>query len=294
MKNNNLTIATLAVILFSFFYGLQTILQQTVVRNTLPPLHLNFLAYGLSFIIFLIYLVLFNRKALKIKSKKGLTFGILTGLSASVVADTFVLLGLQTSSSINWGILSRLAAFVTFVLALVFLKEKSNMVKILALIISVVGAFLVIYTPGTKIIFNRGDLLFVGAFIAFGLANIFSQKALEFLSLSQLTFLRLFSAAVVFGIIVFVFFPVKQVSTWGFIFYNAASLIVGTSLISLIIKKSSGSFFAVASNLVPVFIIILSIFFLKEYPLPIQLAGGTLIIGGVILFQKGLKKEMSV
>lgn len=289
MKNNSLVIATIAVVFFSFFYGLQTILQQTIVRNILPPLHLNFLAYSFASIFFLIYLIFFNRKSLRIKSKKGLTFGILTGLSASVVADTFVLLGLQSSSSINWGILSRLAAFVTFLLALVFLKEKSNKIKVLALIVSFIGALLVIYTPGTKLNFNRGDLFFIGGFIAFGLANIFSQKALQFLSLSQLTFSRLFSAAVVYGIVVFAFFPIKQISAWGFVIYNAISLIIGISLISLIIKKSSGSFFAVASNLVPVFIIILSILFLKEYPLPIQLVGGALIISGVILFQKGFR-----
>jgi drug/metabolite transporter (DMT)-like permease len=277
--------AFLAAAVFSALYGLQTVLLQSIVRVFISPLHLNFLINVLATLVVGFYLLMTKPSGLKIRSPKGLGYGILAGILGSGVADLLVLLGLQSSSSINWGILSRLMILTTFLLSVLFLKERFSWLKIFSVFLSIIGAFLVVFRFQISLVFNPGDLLFLGAVIAFGFLNIISQKALEYLTVSQLTFMRVSIGAIVLAIPVFLFFPIKEVSRWSLVVLNTFFLIAGINLVNLVIKKAGASFFSLSSNLVPVFTVIFAVFLLGDQPTLFQILGGILIISSIFLFQ---------
>lgn len=278
--------AVLATTLFSFLYASLIVAQQTAVRTNLPPLHLNYFSYLLAAALLITYFFFFKREALKIKSAKGLTFAVFAGIFGSVFADLLALIGMQYSSSVNWGILSRLSTILTFLLAVLLLKERSTRAKVFSVILSSTGAFLVIYKPAGVSAFNKGDLIFLIAAASFAACNVASQKAMEYLSAGQLTLLRSVTAAIVLGAITLIFLPVKEITSPLFILYNSLNLIAGIGLVSFIIKKAGASFFSVGSNLVPIFTVLIAALVLKESPTLLQLLGGTLVIGSILLYQK--------
>ena len=278
-----LHIALVAAVAFSLSYGLLIVVQQKVVRGTLNPFHFNFLAYVIASIAILVYVALFDRSALKIRSLSGVGLGSLSAV-VGTTADMLVLFGLQHSSSINYSILSRLSVIITFVLAVIFLKEKINLSKLSAIFISIVGALLVVYRPHLSFLPASGDILFLSSVVAFGITNTIQQKALEVISIAQLTLVRITVGALVLSIPVIFFYPLTHITSWGFIVFSAASIITGITLVNVIIQKSSASFFAVSGNLVPVFTAILAVIFLREPVSILQVAGGVLVIVSIFLF----------
>jgi drug/metabolite transporter (DMT)-like permease len=257
-----------------------------MVRGTIHPLHLNTLAYLFATFVISVYLLIFNRESLKIKSKKGITMGVITGILSSVVADSLVLFGLQTASSINWSILSRLNILVTFTFALILLKEKPKLLKIIAVLVSILGAFLVVYNPGAEFTFQIGNLLFLGAVVAFSLCNITTQLALKYLSVTQLIFIRITSSALILTIITLLFFPFQEISAWLFILFDGIIVILATLLVNIVIKRAGAAFFSIATNLTPVITVFFAMLIVKELPSVSQIAGGSLIIASVFLYLK--------
>ncbi len=280
----------LAGTFFSALYGLVVVLQQWLVRGEISPIHLNFLTYSIASVGLIFILGVFDRKAFKIKPGKGLFLGILSALVVSVVADLFVLFGLKYSSSINWGFLSRLSIVVTFALAVTFLKEKSSKLKLLAIAISIFGAILIVANPGTSFKVNFGDLMFVGAVLAFAVGNIIVQMALKHITSSQLILIRIVTTSIVLAIITFVFNPITKITSWWFIILNSIILIASLFLINYVIKKEGAAFFTMVASLIPLFIVIFSAIFLREYPTLNQILGGGLVIWSIALFQKDTRK----
>jgi len=282
----NVKKALIASLTFSLLYALTIVLQQFFLKSSIDPLNLNFFTYLFSASILTTYTLLFKKETFKFKSRKGLVLAIVSGIIGSVVADLAVVYGLKVSSSINWGIISRLSILVTFFLAVFMVNEKVNLTKIIAVIISLIGVLLVVYKPGSKVILNTGDLLFLIALFCFSYSNILSQQALEYITVLQLTYIRFATTAIVLGILFFAFSHFEKVTIWGFIIFNGLSFIVGITLVNIIIKKAGATFFAIASNMVPIFIAVLSIFILKEAPTLTQIIGGIAIISSIFLFEK--------
>ena len=102
----------------------------------------------------------------------------------------------------------------------------------------------------------------------------------------QLTYLMFLYAAVILGVITFIFMPIKNITAYSFIVTNAVTGLIGFSLVNYAIQKGGAVFFTLVANLLPVFTIVLSFFILKEAPILTQILGGTLIIISIFLFQK--------
>lgn len=278
--------ALILSLMFSLLYAATIVLQQFFLKSSINPLNLNFFTYLFSASILTIYALSFKKETFIFKSRKGLMLGIVSGIIGSVMADLAVVYGLKNSSSINWGIISRLSVLMTFFLAIFMVNEKVNLRKIIAIIISLIGVLLVVYKPGSKVILNIGDILFLVALFCFSYSNILCQQALEHITIWQLTYLRFASTAIVLGILFFVFSHFEKITVWGFIIFNGLSFIAGITLVNIIIKKAGATFFAITSNMVPIFIVIFSIFILKQAPTLFQILGGTAIIGSILIFEK--------
>jgi len=278
--------ALFATIGFAAFYALQIVFQQIYVRAAVEPLHLNFLSYALSSIILTFYFLFFNKKALIIKPNKNILFLFCFALVGWMLADFFAVTGLKFSSSINYSILSRLMIFVVFILSVFFLNEKIKLNKIFSSILAVAGSILVVYKFNSQIVINTGDLFFLGTVLVQSISSVARQKVTKHVSSLQLTYLMFTYAAIILGIITFIFFPIKQPVSYKFIIFNSLSGLIGFSLVNFAIQKGGAVFFTLTANLLPVFTIIFSFFILKQLPLPTQIIGGILIIFSIFLFQK--------
>ena len=275
-----------ALLVFALSYSAVIVYQQQIMKSSMSPIHLNFLAYVVASVILVLGIGLFSKKDLTGHSAPGIKYGVLTGFTASVVGDIAAMAGLRFSSSMNWGLLSRLSLPVTFLLAVVFLHEKATKHKLAAVLVALLGVFLVVYRWGSVVVLNRGDLFFFVAVLGFSIGNILSKKAMNYVSSLQLSLYRIISAAIMLSFFVFFFYPIESSINWVAVVIVGLSFVLGIVLVNYIIKKAGVSFFAVGATLVPVFVMIFSVLFMHEQPRAMQLLGGVLIISSILLFEK--------
>lgn len=278
--------ALIATAGFSFLYALQLVFQQIFVRGRIDPLHLNFLTYFISAIILASYFLLFKRKEFVILPKKKISLMFFVALTGWILADLFTVYGLKLSSSTNYSLLSRLGIFVVFILSIIFLKEKSFFTKIIALLIAFIGGLLVVYKFNSSLTINIGDLFFLLSMIVQSISTISKQKVTEHMDSLQLTFLLFTYAAIILGLITFIFFPIKSIGYYQFIIFNSILNLTGYCLVNYAIQEGGAVVFTLASNLLPVFTIIFSFLILKQLPIYTQLIGGILIIFSIFIFLK--------
>lgn len=278
--------ALIATTGFSFLYALQLVFQQIFVRGRIDPLHLNFLTYSISAVILAFYFLFFNKKKFILLPKKRISLLFFVALIGWILADLFTVYGLKISSSTNYSLLSRLGIFVVFILSIIFLKEKSTLTKIIALLIAFIGGLLVIYKFDSRLTINIGDLFFILSMIVQSISTISKQKVTERLDSLQMTFLLFTYAAVILGLVTFMFFPIKSIGHYQFIIFNSLLNLSGYCLVNYAIQKGGAVVFSLVSNLLPVFTIMFSFLILKQLPLYTQLVGGVLIFLSIILFLK--------
>lgn len=274
--------AVIASVSFSVLYaGMITFQQYVVKTNSFRDF--VFWSYLVTLSLTVIYALFRSPKSLLIKSARGWSFGILCGISASVLADSFILIGLQTIPSLNWGILSLLTTPLTFAFAVMWLSERLKVSKILAVLLSIVGALLVVVQSNQRLDLGLGNIWFIAAVLFLTIANIFNQSALRTLTILQLNFIRLLTAVVILGLGL-VIFPSHGQIVWWMAVFNGTAILIGMTLISLTIKKAGVAFFSLGSNLVPIFIAIFSLVIYGTRPTPLQIIGGGLIIFSIWLF----------
>ena len=166
--------ATISAVSFSVLYALMIIFQQYVVKDN-SFRDFIFWSYVTTLLLTVTYALIRNSRKLIVKSIRGWTLGALVGISASVLADSFILIGLQSAPSLNWGILSQLGVPLTFLFAVLWLSERFNISKILAILVSIVGAVLVVVQTNQKLDFGLGNLWFLSAVVFLAMANIFKS-----------------------------------------------------------------------------------------------------------------------
>jgi drug/metabolite transporter (DMT)-like permease len=274
----------ISIAVFSFIVAIIITLQGTVLEGGFHPLLLNLIVYAIGFVIYGIFLIIRSPSDFVIRSRTGILNGFVASILISVVADLLVLYGLQTGSPVTWSMLVGMIPLGTYLLAITYLKESFHIGKLLAILISIGGALLVLYLPGTGLDLTHGSLFFLFAILAYSLSNIMFQKVLTLITVRQMTVLRLFSAAAVMSFIILYVRPEIQQIPWQPLLLNGAGLILVIVLANTIIHAHGASFFALGSNLIPVFTILISFIRTGSWPSLLQMVGCLVIVGSVLLF----------
>jgi len=278
--------ALLATIGFSFFYGLQIVLQKLFLKSAIQPLHLNFLTSLSSFIILTLYFWLFNKKVFVFKMDRKVSLWYFIAAMLWIIAELLSIFGLKISSSVNFSILSRLTIIFTYLIAIIFFKEVYKTNKIIAVFLAFFGALAVVFNYKTNLKINYGDIFFILFALGNSVSGLFRQKITKHITSFQLTYLMYLLAVIVLGFITIVFFPIKEIKIWNFIIFNSILSLAGFNLVNYAIAKGGASFFAVASSILPFVTAIFSFLILGQLPLINQIVGGLLIIFSIFLFQK--------
>lgn len=284
-----MTRALLASIGFCIVYAFQIVLQESFVRSSIEPLHLNFLTYTLAAGIMTLYFLLFSGKSFHIKPNKSLTrlFAITTGMW--LIADFSAVYGLKFSSSLNYSLLTRTMIFVVFLLSVFFYKEKFIWQKIIAIILAGIGSVLVVLQFDTILTINPGDIFFLITVVTLSVSSIVRKDITRSISSLQLSYGMFFFAAIIYAILTFFFFPITYNVPLAAVFINTITGLVGFNLVNYAIQEGGAVFFTLVSNLLPVFTALFSLILLGKFPEIYQLIGGMLIIGSIFLFQGVIK-----
>lgn len=209
------------------------------------------------------------------------------------IFNTFVYIGLKSTTAINGLLIQSLGPLIVFIWVFLFFKEKVNRFQIIAVTISLIGVFFIIFKGDISNVltlnFNIGDIFILAAIIFYSLYSALLRKKpdMHWLSFLYMTFLlgeimllpffvwdlanngnHMFFNGTSISILVYVaIFP----AILAYIFFNRAVALVGPNI--------AASFF----HLIPVFGTSMAILFLAEALQFFHIIGFSLVILGVYL-----------
>jgi len=220
------------------------------------------------------------------------------GLTGVFLYNFVFLTGLSWTSATNGSLIVAFNPLLTAVLSALWLKERVRPVQAGGLLLALFGVGVVITRGSIAVMrslsFNPGDLLMLGAPLAWALYTILGKKALvRFPPLVATAYASLFGtllllpAAALEGSLLT---GVHRLTVYGWI--SVLQLALLGTVVGFVwwyegVEALGASRAAVFVNLVPLFGVLLSALILSESPEVSQLAGGILVVLGVGIGTRG-------
>lgn len=219
------------------------------------------------------------------------------GLLGYGIYQIFFITGLDRSTAGNSAILMSSIPLWAALIGRAFQLEYLTRLAWVGLFISLIGTLVVVTAGSSSLHFapetRLGNLLILSAALSWGAYTAFNKPVLARLSPVGLTFLGLLAAL---PILLAVAVPYLGEVAWDRVDYRVWTAIlysgglstgVATAWWSASIKAIGASKTAIFSNAVPLVAVLSGFLFLNETVRPLQLAGGVLIIAGVLIMRKG-------
>ncbi len=280
------------------------IIQQLIASGThivakgitfeLEPAFILLIRSALASLFYIIWLS-FRNKSVKKIDKKDYYKVILLGLLNIPLNQFLFLQGLKYTTAPNMALAYALTPAFVLIIAVIFLKEKTNAKKLTGVAIAIIGAAVVLLERG--LIFTEdsllGDFLALAASFSWALYTIigrnFSIKygAIYSTGLAMTTGFLLFVPIFLILPVSFAIETITAVNWLQLIYLGVITSGVGYAIWYYALTKTEASKVAVFNNLQPVMTTILSIIFFGTSLTPFFVIGGLLIIGGVYLTQRG-------
>ncbi len=272
-------------LLGAFATSCTVVLYRYILRDGENPLNLT---AWVSLLAVPAWIFLFNKHINEFKklSTKNITLLIFIGIVGAIGINYLQVLALKHTTAVNFSFVYRTVTVFTVLFAWLFLKEKFTFMKGILVTFIVAGSYL-ITTEGQGLVLSKGDIysLLMAASAAF-ISNILIKHTISKMhpdlsgsvvsGIGGVSLAILASAANIFEI------PANfPLVAFGSLLYFALIMFRNRAY-----KYSSASFVSMVFGLSPMFVVILSYFFLGEVLKPIQLLGGAIIIGATIFTEK--------
>ena len=241
-----------------------------------------------SLIIVIYHLAFTKRKAIKLTNREKFLI-ILSGILGTGLSGLIGLLGLQMSTSINYGFLIKTSVVFTVIFSLPVLKEPINRNKVSYLAVLLLGTYL-LSTAGTSLVPHSGDTLILLAAGCIGASAVLLRRvAKRNIDPEFITFIRILSGAIV--IVSIAFFVQGRIFELEFLPYIAMLSVLQVLIIAMwarTLSVASASYGTMMSMSTPLIVVLLAYPLFGEKMNITQLIGGGLIIfGGVMTQIKG-------
>ena len=231
--------------------------------------------------IFLLFLLLYMKKDIKLKEKKHYFYLIIMGTVLAIHWTTFFQSIQVSTVAIGLLAFSAFPVFVTF-LEPYFFKEQIKLSSIVVAIITFLGVVLVIprFDLGNSV--AQGVLWGLVSGFTYAILSILNKKYVKEYSSAVIAFYEQFIAAIILIPFYFLQKPVFQVSDilllalLGVVFTGISHLLFINGL-----KNIKAQTAGIISSLEPVYGIIFAVFLLSEIPSLREVLGGMVILGGV-------------
>lgn len=223
-------------------------------------------------------------------------------LTGVTLFNTFVYVAGHYSPAINLALIGTTSSPIfSIILARVFLKEKISTVKFTGLMVCIAG-ILVLLSKGSwerllTFHFTTGDIWILTGALCFAIYNIFVRKnpsearGIDLLFISFVMGTALLAPAYLFELRVAqpVVFNWQMLSI--FLYLGAGASVIAFLCWNVAIKNLGAGKTALFGNLIPVFSTLEAVWILGEKLEWIYLAGGLLVITGLIIANLQLKKN---
>ena len=293
------TKAYIMLVCASLFWSGNFIIGKFAFITDIPPLSLVFYRWLLVWII----LLPFTFKEI-IKYKKTIIKNLPTlfflGLTSVGLFNSFTYLSLMYTQVINSTLFNTAIPAIIILICFLFKIESTNKFQIIGLIVSIIGIISIITKLNLNILlsldFNKGDLIMIGGVLSWGVYSSLLKKKTFTLPL-----LTLVHVICTFGLICVTPQYIYELSQGLVIKFDINLFYI---LIFLAIFPSIGSYYCwagavsiiganragISLSLIPLFSSILAILLFKEQFQFFHLIGSILIIIGLFLSNKQVKR----
>lgn len=277
-KNKSLVEIHIAVLLF----GISGLFGKFLL---LPPIVIVF-GRVLFSSIFLLVIMLYLKKDIKLKEKKHYFYLAIMGLILAIHWSTFFKSIQVSTVAIGLLTFSTFPVFVTF-LEPYFFKDKIKTSDIVVAVITFLGVVLVV--PKFELGHNltQGALWGILSGFTYAILSILNRKYVEDYSSLVIAFYEQLTAAIILAPFLFLYKPsfkpkeILLLAVLGIVFTGISHSLFINGLKN--IKTQTAS---IISSLEPVYGIVLAIFLLREIPTWREALGGIIILGTVFYSTK--------
>mgnify|MGYP000044196754 CR=1 FL=1 len=287
MKKHPMLLGVIPSIIFGFSFMFTRVTLETIT----DPFHLLGLRFGFAAIALTLCILL---KIAQV-DYTGKKVGRLVLLSAFQPITYFVFetFGIARSTASQAGVMIAFVPVAVSLLAVIFLKEKTNGKQVLFIALSIIGVLII----NSDVRFSSenmlGNLLLLGAVASAAVYQILSRKYSTAFTPTEITFVMMWVGAIAFngiGIantvkispISAYFLPLADLKVLGALLYlGVLSSVVAFFFMNYVLSKVQATKAAILANLTTVVAIIAGVFILQEPFNWIKLAGSIMILVGV-------------
>ena len=282
-------IGILLIAISAASFGTLGIFGQYVYGDGMDIFTALFIRFGVSAVFMITVLIL--RKE---HFPSGRILAQLIGMGAiGYVGQSFLYLSSIKYASVGLiALLLYLYPMFVFILSVIFLREKVTVVKITALVLSIVGAGLTVDPEGGQLL---GVVMIIAAALVYSVYIVVGANVMKHVTAFQSSAVVFMSAGAVYGMLTFangVHLPQSSTGWFAMLGMIVFSTIIAITTFLAGIKIVGPTNAAMLSTLEPVVTVLLAAWLFGERLTPITLLGGGLILAAVIILTRAeLKKE---
>jgi len=272
----------------SLLWGGNFVVAKTLVAHA-SPMTLTLVRWLIAVIV-LLPLVWWKEKRL-VPAKAALVPLCLMGITGVALFNIFQFLALERTTSTNAGLISTMNTMSIALFSFAFLKEKINGLQLLAMVLSLIGVFLVLSKGDWQLLWhfqlNTGDLWMVAAVCVWGLYSVCSKWAMQTTSpLMATLYAGLFGVLILvpFTITDFTFSEIDSSFILSLLYTGVISTVVCMVFWNIGVQQLGATTSGIFLNFNPIFTALLAFLFIGEQLSWLQGIGGIIVILGCYLF----------
>ncbi|WBF55195.1 DMT family transporter [Lysinibacillus sp. JK80] len=272
----------------SLLWGGNFVVAKTLVAHA-SPMTLTLVRWLIAVIV-LLPLVWWKEKRL-VPAKAALVPLCLMGITGVALFNIFQFLALERTTSTNAGLISTMNTMSIALFSFAFLKEKINGLQLLAMVLSLLGVFLVLSKGDWQLLWhfqlNTGDLWMVAAVCVWGLYSVCSKWAMQTTSpLMATLYAGLFGVLILvpFTITDFTFSEIDSSFILSLLYTGVISTVVCMVFWNIGVQQLGATTSGIFLNFNPIFTALLAFLFIGEQLSWLQGIGGIIVILGCYLF----------
>lgn len=272
----------------SLLWGGNFVVAKTLVAHA-SPMTLTLVRWLIAVMV-LLPLVWWKEKRL-VPAKAALVPLCLMGITGVALFNIFQFLALERTTSTNAGLISTMNTMSIALFSFAFLKEKINGLQLLAMVLSLIGVFLVLSKGDWQLLWhfqlNTGDLWMVAAVCVWGLYSVCSKWAMQTTSpLMATLYAGLFGVLILvpFTITDFTFSEINSSFILSLLYTGVISTVVCMVFWNIGVQQLGATTSGIFLNFNPIFTALLAFLFIGEQLSWLQGIGGIIVILGCYLF----------
>ncbi|MBE2189430.1 MAG: EamA family transporter [Desulfobulbaceae bacterium] len=281
------------------------LLQQVIASSThivakgltfgVVPSVVLFYRAAISCLVYIVWMS-FKRKEIRKIDRKDIKYIIMLGIINIPLNQFLFLNAISMTTAPNVSLAYALTPAFVFVIAVVFLGERMNMLKTTGIVLAIIGAVILLSEKGFNFTSEgfKGDLLALSASFAWALYTILGKKITRKYGAIYATTLSMVTGFI-FYVPIFFLLPgennltadLTEMNLLGFLYLGAVTSGIGYAIWYYALTKIDASKLAVFNNLQPVLTAAMA-FFIFDTPITLYfISGAVTVITGVVLTQKG-------